>query len=166
MIMLIISAVLAVLYVGAAIWHGRKLPDSVSAMVYLLPRAGQWLWTLWLWAVAFLILPSLMEAMPESWTCVGFLTIAGLLFSGAMPLVKNEANTLHYVFAIAAGILSQVCVLLINPEWFGAWMLFLFLMGSPYVQPWGELGKTMKGKGVFTAECVCWLTLTGSLFTT
>ena len=165
MTMLILSVLLVVLYVGTAIWHGRKLPDSVSAMVYLLPRAGQWIWTLWLWVVSFLIIPSLLETLPEDLTAFGFLTIVCLCFSGAMPLVKNEANTMHYAFAIAGGILSQVCVAIICPSWLTAWMLFIFLMGSVYIQPWGSLGKAMKGKGVFVAEAICWLTVTGCLIT-
>ena len=161
--MLILSALLVALYVGATIWSARKLPDSVSAIVYMLPRAGQWAWTVWVWAVSMLLLPSLMEVMPEDLKVLGFLTVGAMLFIGAMPLVRNEKNTAHYVLAIAAGILSQVCVAILSSIWLTAWMLFPFLMGSVYVQPWGWLGKAMTGKGVFVAEAVCWLTLTGCL---
>ena len=47
--LLIISILLVTLYVGAAIWKERELPESISAMVYLLPEGGaQWLWSLWM----------------------------------------------------------------------------------------------------------------------
>jgi hypothetical protein len=43
--------VLVALYVGATIYHTKKMPESVSAMVYAFPF--KWLWTIWLWLVTF-----------------------------------------------------------------------------------------------------------------
>jgi len=54
-VILIISVLLVVLYVGAAIWRFRALPDSISAMVYALPDGGwRWLWSAWLAIVGIL----------------------------------------------------------------------------------------------------------------
>lgn len=158
--MLILSILLVVSYVGTAIWSKKELPESVSAMVYDLPKAGKGLWTLWVFLVAFCIVHSLLEAMPESWEFIGFFTVACLMFCGAMPLVKDEKNTVHYALAIAAGVLSQVCVLLINPWWLLAWPLYVAAVSFPV--PW-KYEKIISGKGVFLIEGVCWLTLTATL---
>ncbi len=48
--MLVISMVLVALYVGATIYHTKKMPESVSAMVYAFPF--KWLWTIWLWSLS------------------------------------------------------------------------------------------------------------------
>ena len=143
--MLIFSILLVVSYVGTAIWSKGELPESVSAMVYDLPKAGQWLWTLWLFLVAFCIAPALLEAIPESWKFVGFFTVACLAFCAA----------------IAAGILSQICVAFISPWWLIAWPLYVAVISFP-VFPW-TVEKRISGKGVFLIECVCWLTLTACL---
>ncbi len=161
--MLVISVLLVILFVGITICAERKLPDSISALAYLIPKKGVWIWTLWLWAVTFLILPSLMEAMPEHLTFIGFLCMGSLAFCGAMPLIKNEKNTAHYVFAIIAGILTQVCVTIISPWWLAAWPIYVSMVYLPNY-PW-NIEKHIAGKGVFLIECVCWLTLTGCLIT-
>lgn len=166
MTLLIISVLLVMSFVGVAIWMERELPESVSALVYLLPEKGgiRWLWTLWMWAVALTIAPSLMEALDGSnWQFIGFMTIASLIFTGAWPLFQTETRGGHYFLAMASGILSQLCVLLIDADWLFAWALFVFLMGSVYIQPEGRLGKAMKGKGVFLAEAVCFISLVGAL---
>jgi len=163
MTMLILSSVLAVLYTGTAIWRKNRLPDSVSAMVYDLPKAGQYLWTVWIWAVTLLLCPKLFEIVPENFEVLAHCFATSMMFIGAMPLVKGEQNKAHNVLGITAGIFSQICVFVIDPDWLSSWMLFVFLVGSIYVQPQGWLGKAMKGKTIFVAEAVCWLSVMGSL---
>lgn len=162
-VFIIISSILAALYIGAVIVVKRQLPESVSAMVYLLPYAGQWLWGAWLFAVGGLLLPPMLEAMPDNLSFIAFLTVVCLFGAAVTPLVQMDMRGLHNFFGIAAGVLSQVCVLAINAQWLAAWMLWLFLIGSTYVQPEGQLGKFVKGKGVFLSECICYVTLTASL---
>ena len=163
MTMLIISAILAVLYTGTAIWRNRCLPDSISAMVYDLPKSGKYLWTVWLWTVTELICPPLFETIPEDYGVLAHCFVTCMMFTGAMPLVKGEKNKAHNALGITAGIFSQICVAIIDAQWLGLWALFVFIMGSVFVQPEGELGKAVKGKGVFVAEAVCWLSVMGSL---
>jgi hypothetical protein len=86
-----------------------------------------------------------------------------MMFVGAMPLVRNESNKAHNVLGISAGIFSQICVAILDPDWLFSWALFIFLMGSVYIQPQGWLGKAMKGKGIFVAEVACWISVMGSL---
>ena len=162
-VMLTVSVLLVVLYVGTAIWVKRRLPESISAMVYDLPRQGQWVWTVWLWASTYTMTPVLFEFTPDELGSVAHGFATSILFTGAMPLVKGERNTAHYVMSISAGVFSQLCVLILDYQWLGMWMLFVFLMGSVYIQPNGWLGRAMKGKGVLVAEFVCWASLVGSL---
>lgn len=41
--LILVAILLAVLYVGIAIWVTKEIPESVSAMVYVLPDGG-WRW--------------------------------------------------------------------------------------------------------------------------
>ena len=85
--LLLISVLITVLYVGTTIYIHKELPASVSHMVFNLPRNYQFLWTLFIWSVAFGTVPALLDAMEGSiFQFVGFLFIASLAFIGAMPL--------------------------------------------------------------------------------
>ena len=159
MSLLIISIIMAILYVGVAIWKLHALPDSISAMVYVLDKRWQWLWSVWLWLVAITLPPSLIDAMGENWQFIGFLTIACLMFVGAMPLIPGTHNKTHNVLGVIAGILSQVCVAIIYPWWLMAW--FVWIMAALYTAY--NVNDIFEGKAIFMAEFVCWLSLTGSL---
>lgn len=158
-ILVILSAVLVIAYVGIAIWKKKELPESISATVYELPKAGQWLWSAWLAAVTILLFYPLTDAVGG----LGWLTVVCLLGAALTPLINADTKKWHYAFAIASGVLSQVCVLFICADWLFAWSIFIFLMGSVYVQPEGEIAKAVTHKGVFVAEVVCTVSLMGSM---
>lgn len=154
MTLTLVSISLVLVYVGGYVITMHSFPDSISAMVYDFPQGWQWLWTVWLWLVSFTIAPPLLEVIKPPFQFVGFLTVACLLFVASMPLVRHERNTLHYVFAIAAGILSQVCVLVIKPIALSAWValpLFLWVFGKEF----------FKEAVVLVSEVVCVATLYG-----
>jgi hypothetical protein len=175
------SILLAVLYVGAAIWRrwrdadastsfserlNTALPDSISALVYELPRPWQWLWIVWIWSVSLLACIPLIEVMSGGLEGLAFLTLASLFFCGAMPLVKDEKNVAHYIFGASAGVLSQVCVAILTPCWLLAWTALVAVYaydllpsqnGRIYPSRWYD------GKGVFLAEMICSITVYGSL---
>lgn len=163
--MIILSVLIAVTFVVIAIRIERGLPDSISAMVYYLPRPLQWLWIVWMWAVSLLTCIPLMGVMPESWKSLAFIVLGCLMLCGAMPISDtNVSKTAHDVFGILGGVLSQVCVVFVSPLWLTAWLLWAFCMGSTVIQPeGGDMRSLFKGKGVFVAECVCFLTLAGAL---
>lgn len=48
----------------------------------------------------------MIEALNENVKGLGFATMASLVFCGAMPLIKNDKNTLHNIFGVSAGVLS------------------------------------------------------------
>lgn len=153
---LLISVLIAVLYVGMAIYQHPQLPTSISHMVFDLQRPYQFVWTLFIGSMAFGICPSLLEVLDGSpFQFVGFLTIASLAFVGVMPLIKHDPNTAHNILAVAAGIGSQLCVLLICPWWLLIWSLFLVVVLFPV--------RILEGKGIFILELLCYITLISSV---
>lgn len=161
---LIVSILLVVLYVGATIWKRRGLPESISAMVFDLPKGWQWVWGVWLWAVAFLTsIPAIEVLDKKGFGGIAFCMLVALVFTGAIPLYDKNAQRAHYIFAISAGIISQICVLIVNPWWLLLWLLIIIIpfvdrmWWHPSVPVW------MWKKGTFVAEGICYITLTGAL---
>lgn len=172
--MIILSILLVALGVGAAIgmihWLERKpwsqsLPDSISAMVYLLPRRGgwRWLWSLWLVAVDVLTFAPVIKIVdPRGLGILGFLPMAMLGFVAVWPLFDIEHRKWHYILAIAAGILSQEDVWFISPWWLLTWLLM------PAAWIWTTLGKyraAFDSKGVLLSEVICYVAVIGSEIT-
>ena len=123
---LVIAAMTVIaLYVGAMIYTGRRIPESISQTVFLLPRRGQWVFTIVMWLVGFLLMPVLMEKVSEQTQFIAFFMIAGILFVGAAPLVLKEKNTVHYVSAAVSGIASQLLVALNQPLLLLTWFLYI-----------------------------------------
>lgn len=164
--MLILSILLVASFTGAAIWMEREIPDSISAMVNIFSGALKWLWSIWLVAVAICTFAPVIDVLDQKGMAVfGFLPMGLIGFVAAMPIFDTEHKDVHDVLGIVAGILSQVAVVMMCPWWLFAWSLFVFLMGSVYVQPEGRLAKAVKGKGTFVAEVVCWIATVGAAMT-
>lgn len=159
-IMLVLSILLAVAFPAIVIWKTKEIPKSISSMVYVFEGGKRWLWTIWLWAVTFLLAPSLIESMPEDFKFMGFLTLLCLTITAAMPLFDKEHERWHHVFGIASCVLSQLCVLFICPWWLLAWVLFPLAY-------WLYYRKDVKYKFLlcyaFIAECLCALAQYGAL---
>lgn len=160
--LLFVSILTALVPLVVASVRERRVPASISAMVYLLPEGGwQRLWTLWLWAVAFTLAPPLIDAMPDGWRFVAALMLATLCFTAAMPLFDHENKKRHYLFAIASGVLSQLCVLILNPWWLLPWLPMPALVMSAFASYNDKDG--IHGKCVFIAEVACILSLYAAL---
>ena len=163
--MLLLSLLLVTLFLGVAIWRLRALPESMSAMVYILPKGGwRWLWTVWLWAVALLTCIPAIEALSQKGLEVfGFFTLACLGFTGAMPVFLKEQNRWHNILGVAGGIFSQVCVLIVCHFFLVSWLLMVWLLIDSLV-PSSDPEKESKPrwydkKGVTISECICYTTM-------
>lgn len=150
-----------VAFLAAVIIKDRKLPDSISAMVYSLPRSWQWVWIVWMWVVSVVTCIPVIESLPDDFKSFGFLTMGCLALCGSMPLIRQEENTLHYVFAVTAGVLSQICVVVCNP-----WLLLLWAIMLPFVMgafagfnDSKDIPVIAGGKGVLLAEMICYISL-------
>ena len=73
-----------------------------------------------------------------------------------MPLIRNNPNTAHSVLAIVAGVLSQLCVLIISPYWLLLWFSLIYFLFAP-------LPKWLNGKGIFVLEVYCYTTLIAAI---
>ena len=159
---LVASILLAASFTGVAIWRKRALPESISSLVYVF--RWKWLWTVWLSVVGLLTcIPTIDVLDTKDMGFLGFLTLACLLFCAAMPIFMRDWKRWHDILGISACVLSQACVSIVCAVWLFAWALFVFLMGSVYVQPQGRLAKAVKGNGVFMAEATCYVSMVGSL---
>jgi hypothetical protein len=134
---------------GAMIYTGRQIPESISQTVFLLPRKGQWLFTVVMWVVGFSLMPVLMEKVSEQTQFIAFLMVSGICFVGASPLVLKEKNTIHYVFAAVSGIASQLLVALNQPLLLLLWFLYI---GYTLLAKDGS-------KNLFWVEVSCMLTV-------
>lgn len=162
----ITSFLLAVLYTGIATWRKKQLPESISALVYELPRQWQWVWIVWMWAVSFTACIPLIDVLGEGLDVLGFITIAALVWCGGMPIYMKDSEHEHTVIAIGAGIASQACVLFICPWWLFAWLLYGWMCLDAFIIVNAcEQKRWYEEKGVLVAECICALTLYGSIVT-
>lgn len=165
--MVIASVVLAAVGIALAIWRERKLPESISGMVFSLKGNWRWLWTIWMWAVTFTIGIPTIDVLNGDVEFIGFLMMACLMFVGAMPLFELESKKEHYFFAVLGGLLSQVCVALISPWWLFTWVLFVALLGviardyykKDYRVHWYD------HIGCFLSEVICYVALVGAVIT-
>lgn len=158
---------LAIAGVGVAIYKNKELPESISGLVYDLPTKQQWLWTLWIWSMAFTAGIPMIDALGGTWWLglTGFVTTGCLGVVGAMPLIAGKANFTHYLLAIFGGVLSQICVILINYRALLVWLLFFLLINVAVTErPWAEkIHKSIEGKGTLVVEAFCALAVYMSL---
>lgn len=160
--MTLISVLLVVSVVGTAIWKEKALPESISSLVHILKH--KWVWTLWMWAVGFLTcIPAISALERIGMQFLGFGTLACLIFCAAMPIFMEDKKTWHNILGTSACILSQMCVMMICPWWLLSWLLLAFLAIHVYMNPDGKVAKVVSHKGVFIAECICYVSLEGSL---
>lgn len=150
---LIFSVLLVVSYVGITILKERKLPDSISAMVWVLPDGGwRWLWSIWLVAVSVLTFAPATEILDARGLGIfGFLPMVCLGFVAVWPLFDSEHVKWHYVLAVIGGIASQLTVALLNPWWLFSWLLMAV-----------TFSKNLRSKAVMIAECICYMAIEGS----
>lgn len=153
----LISITLVVLFTSAAIWKKKELPDSISSLVYVLPEKWKWAWTVWFWCVSCTTCIPLITALSPNFKFVGFLTFLSLAFCGAMPLFMQDKKKAHNALGIAAGVLSQVCVLTSIPYLLCTWLVFVAFIAFSYYKPDSKLAKMIDGKMVFVAESFCYI---------
>lgn len=150
--LVILSLLLVTLYLGVAIWRMKALPESISAMVWVLNGNWRWLWSIWLAAVSVLTFAPVIELLDGKGLGVfGFLPMVCLGFVAVWPLFDKAHVKWHYLLAILGCIFSQVAVALLNPMTLLSWVAIL-----PFVR---------SSKAVFVSEVICWATVVGVILT-
>ena len=114
-----LSTILMIAYIG---WYTTNygVPWSLSHTVYKLPHEA--VFTLVMFAMAFLNIIPMMEACSENTKVLAFLTMASIGFVGAAPLGRNCDERVHMGAAMLFGLCSQLMVAFNIPV-----LLFVFL---------------------------------------
>ncbi len=152
LIMIILVAILILLiYTLVMIKIGGSIPPSLSASVFNIPNNKRWIWTVVLFAVCFLCVPTYIEKTSENTQFLAFLAIAGLAFVGAAPLVKFSDYKIqfrvHEVGAIICAVCSQLLLMFNQPLLLLLWIPFIIIRLIINFKKW----KTM----IFWGEMVC-----------
>ena len=124
----------------------------------------RWAWSGWLLVVALTLMAPLMGKLGDvGW--LGWLTVVCLIGAGVTPVVNPETRVAHHVCGIAAGVLSQVCVVCLCPWWLLVWALWLPLLAGAMaaLNDAKDPPCLLDGHSVFVAECTCAASLYGSL---
>ena len=152
---IVLAIIILLGYTIAMCIKGGGVPSSLSASVFDLPKGKRWIWTVMLFAVCFLCVPTYVEVTSDNTQFLAFIAIAALAFVGAAPLVTDKtdlAYKVHCVAAVVCAVCSQL-VLVFNQPW-------LLLCWIPWVATfmWLRQETTWKAQWrtkVFWAEMVC-----------
>jgi hypothetical protein len=127
------------------------IPPSLSESVFWLKKKDRFIWTLVLFLVCFLCVPTLLDKSLEGTQFLAFLAIAGLAFVGAAPLVWADEDEMqfqvHQWGAIVCAACSQILLALNMPLLLLCWLPFII---AGFVIKWKKW-KTM----IFWGEMVC-----------
>lgn len=151
---ILIAILILLIYTITLIKIGGSIPPSLSASVFNIPTNKRWIWTVVIFTVCILVVPTYIEKTDINTQFLSFLSIGGLTFVGAAPLVKFSDDEMqfrvHKVGAIICAACSQL-VLVFNCSW-------LLLLWIPYIIAFIKLnGFRAKGWNtkIFWAEMVC-----------
>ena len=145
----LIGFILIFAYCVAIIIKDKKIPNSISHIVYFLDKKWKWTFTAVMFAISFLIVPQLINVVADKHAFLSFLTIVGILGVGSDPLEYGKKNIVHYASAFLMGVVSQIIVYLYAPK-----LMFLWI---PYVIY--TLYETKSDKNMFFAEMVMIISL-------
>ena len=126
---IIIAIIILLAYTIFACAYGHKIPKSLSTSVYQLPAWGRPVWTAVLVVIAFLMVPSFIDATADYFRVLAFIACASLGFVAGSPLtVKSKMGmglAVHAWGAIICGIASQLAIALTAPLYLLCWLPFL-----------------------------------------
>lgn len=145
MIGIILATVIMAVYLGWYLYN-YGVPGSISRTVYKLPHES--IFTLVMYAVAFLTVIPMMNACSENTKVLAFLTMGSIGFVGAAPLGKHCDERVHMSAAAIFGVCSQIMIAINAPALLLMWLLFLFVFIILLGRNW-----------LFWAELVCIATL-------
>lgn len=129
---IVIAIIILLVYTLAMIKIGGSIPPSLSASVFNFPTNKRWIWTIVIFTVCILVVPTYIEKTYINTQFLSFLSIGGLGFVGAAPLVKLKDDILqfkvHEIGAIICAICSQLVLIFNYPILLCSWILLLFLL--------------------------------------
>ena len=156
---IVLAIIILFVYTILLVKIGGATPPSLSSSVFTIPTNKRWIWTVVLFLVCFLCVPTYIEKTSENTQFLAFLAIAGLAFVGAAPLVKVSDDKMqfrvHEVGAIVCATCSQIHLVFNNPWLLLAWIIYLGLFVW-YTKDTGCNFNTWRTK-IFWAEMICFI---------
>lgn len=143
-ILSIIGFLIILGYILVVVLKEKKIPESISAIVYSYGKLGRIIFTLVMFTSASLMTPYLFEICGDEFAILALSITFGFFGVGCSPLIDGERNTFHYVSAILMGISSQFMIWSLEP--------MILLLWTPYVVY--TLWQEYSGKNMFFAELV------------
>ena len=127
---IIIAIIIRLVYTIVMIQIGGSIPPSLSASVFNnIPTNKRWIWTVVIFTVCILVVPTYIEKTDINTQFLSFLSIGGLGFVGAAPLVKLKDDVLqfkvHEIGAIICAICSQLVLIFNYPILLYFWIIFI-----------------------------------------
>lgn len=130
--MIYLSLIIILLYICYVIIDSG-IPHSLSATYY---KYGK-IFSIVLFSSSILLMPKLLEFIPDDIKFLGFLSLAGVIAVAVSPDFRNDKLTdkIHDISAVLALIISQILVILINPLLLLDWIpiiLYIIIGGIKY----------------------------------
>ena len=94
-------------------------------------------------ATVVLLMPDMMEHLPDGLQFIGFLSVVGLLCVAASSYYRTEAAPLHYVGGILCALCATVVTAIINPLLLLGWLLYLIEMLIAKWRNWCFWGEVL-----------------------
>ena len=127
-----IAILILLVYILTLIKIGGSTPPSLSVSIFNLPINKHWIWTVVIFTICILIVPTYIEKADINTQFLSFLSIGGLGFVGAVPLVKLKNDVLqfkvHEIGAIICAICSQLVLIFNYPIFLCSWIILLFIL--------------------------------------
>ena len=136
----LIALLVAAMVVTIATIKKKGVPDSVSEIAYIIPH---WAFSSWIAVVGVLLMPDMMEHLPDGLQFIGFLSVVGLLCVAASSYYRTEAAPLHYVGGILCALCATVVTAIINPLLLLGWLLYLIEMLIAKWRNWCFWGEVL-----------------------
>ena len=115
----VVSALSAFGGIAYAVAREKAVPDSVSGIAYIMPH---WAFSMWIACTAMLLMPRMMELLPQNEQWIGFVSVVGAFIVASSSFYKSEAKGLHYIGGCICAVFAIVATSMIKPM-----MLLLFL---------------------------------------
>ena len=150
--MIYLSFIIIALYI-CYVLIDSGIPNSLSATYY---KYGK-MFSIVLFSSTILLMPKLLEFLPNNIEFLGFLSLIGVIAVAASPDFRNDKLTdkVHDISAVLAFIISQILVILINPLLLLNWIPVLI-----YIIVWYIKYKTLNVPYIkFFAEVIMILTI-------
>lgn len=114
------------------------VPDSVSEIAYIIPH---WAFSSWIVLVGMLLMPDLMEHLPDGLQFIGFLSVVGLFCVAASSYYRTEAAPLHYIGGVLCALCATIVTAIIAPVLLLTWSVFLIHMAVCRFSNWCFWGE-------------------------